>query len=77
MLVQNVPKKKSRAILITDPETGKPIDMDEDTPRSRQQSESQKSDKGSSEVAIEKVRGMHYYVITLREPLIFYENSQK
>ena len=51
--------------------------MDEDTPRSRQQSESQKSDKGSSEVAIEKVRGMHYYVITLREPLFFYENSQK
>jgi len=51
---QNVPKKKSRAILITDPETGKPIDMDEDTPRSRQQSESQKSDKGNSEVAVEK-----------------------
>ena len=43
--------------------------MDEDTPRSRQQSESQKSDKGSSEVAIEKVRGMHYYVITLKKPL--------
>ena len=48
--------------------------MDEDTPRSRQQSESQKSDKGSSEVAIEKVRGMHYYVITLKKPLSLPQN---
>ena len=34
--------RRSRAILIKDPETGKAIDMDDANPRSRQSSQSQK-----------------------------------